>query len=487
MSDDKDLKKEEKEKISENENIDADDTKANLDDSFLDLFEQEMLSSSDQGLEKITIESDSDSTDDEYTDKIEQYIDNADVDVDINEIKDTSGIDDLDIDFDNIDVSKIDLSKLKIKGIDVDNIKIGFDLDKLKLENYKIDIDKINTDNIKFDNINLDLGTIISFEENLSELKKMNILLTSPVKGFYGFFFVNPYQELRNAFKKTYMQIIQLTRPAEAFKTQLKSKDFIDGKDILEVQKQIVSKKSEKSTDDKDFEAKVDKELELELGENWNSSDNKEEAEDSSNNSKEKSSSNTSNKLLSKVFNLLLSIFRFFRGLYLRISLMSIKAKFVILVHTILIVSFSYLVNEYSASFIKLVWSTRNIETKVEDTSLLNLAKTSKNPNKRLIGPVVTIDKIICSFMDKVDNQKSRQLEISLYVEVESHEVQTELYNNVSKIKSGIISLVGSKDLFKMSSPVTKEHLKIEIINFINKNLKTGKAIKVFYKTFVIN
>jgi len=460
MDDSKDLKKEPESKLDQDK----------LDDSFLDIFEKEILESS-KDTEKLNIENIA--TVDEYTLKIEEYIDNSDIDIDVNNIDENKLINDLDINLDNIDLSKIDLNKLKIEGLDVDKIKIGFDLNKLKLDDYKIDINKIDTDNIKFDNINLDLGSIISFTENINEIKKMNLLLTAPVKGFYGFFFINPYQELRNAFKKTYNQIIQLARPAEAFKNNLQSNEIIDAKDILEVQKDIL-KEEIINPIDKDIENTVQAELKAELGANWDKEETKK------NQKKETKNIKTTNKFK----NFIIFLYKSIRGSYLRLSLISFSAKLVIIVHSLFFVFTIYFLVKHFDIIVKTLWPKKQAVV-IEDTSLLNLARKSLDHNKRLPGPVVSIDRILSTFQD-TSNNVTKKIEISLYIELENHEVQNELYSISSRIKDKIISILGDENISKLIIPINKEHLKVKILQAINNELKQGKAISIYYKNFII-
>lgn len=465
---DKDLKSEAGVKKEE-------ETTKTVDDSFLDIFEQEMLST---GSEKLSLELDA--SDDEYTEKIEQYLDNSEIDIDVSKLSDSTPLEELDIDFDNIDLSKIDLSKLRVKGIDLENINIGFDLDKLKLSDYRINPDKINLDNINFDNISLDLGTIISFKDNIKQLKKMNILLPAPIKGPFGYFISNPYQELRNTFKKSYNEILQLTRPAEAFKEQLKGNELIDAKELLNVQKQIASKK-ESIIKNTELDEKVDDELKKELGENWDNTESVLQEVDAGKNDKQQSKT-VKNCLPT---NIIFLIFRFIKGLYLRISLMSFKAKFFILSHLAFILFAVNLAYKNLDLINKKIWSEKRVEKVVEDRSLITLAKNSLNPNKRLPGPIVTINDITCTYQDKADNLKNKKLKINLFVEMENHDAQKELYNISSRIKDGVITLIGKKNAFQLSLQITKSHLKIEILDLINKELKTGKALNVYFKDFL--
>lgn len=469
------MKEEKDDKNLDEKTPDVDEEKKSVDESFLDIFEQEMLGT---GSEKLSLELDT--SDDEYTEKIEQYLDNSDIDLDVAKVTESINLEDLDIDFENIDLSKIDLAKLKVKGMDIDNINIGFDLDKLKLQDYRINTDKINLDNINFDNISLDLGSIISFHDNIKQLKKMNILLTAPIKGPYGYFISNPYQELRNAFKKSYNEILQLTRPAEAFKQQLKGNEMIDAKDLLGVQKQIASKKHA-ANENTEFDDKVDDELKKELGENWNDTDAV------STDVKDSEADKKSVKPSSKSINFFILLYRFIRGTFLRISLMSFRAKFFILFHVAFILFVADFAQKNISKITQTIWQKREVKETNQDTSLVYLAKNSMNPNKRLPGPIVTINDITCSFQDKADNLKNKKLKINLFVEMENHEVQKELYDINSKIKDGIITLVGNKNAFQLSLQITKSHLKIEILDLINKELKTGKALNVYFKDFLFD
>jgi len=441
-----------------------------LDDSFLDIFEKEILQSS-KDTEKLNI--DNISSEDEYTLKIEEYIDNTDIDVDLENTDENKLLEDLNINIDNLDLSKIDINKLKIQGLDVDKIKIGFDLNKLKLEDYKIDINKIDIDNIKFDNINLDLGSIISFTDNINEIKKMNLLLTAPVKGFYGYFFINPYQELRNAFKKTYNQIIQLARPAEAFKNNLQSNEIIDGKALLEVQKDILKEKTDDTNLDNEIQNKVEEELKQELGVNWDKEI-----------SKKSKNENIKKEKVNFLKNIFIFLYKSLRGTYLRLYLISFSAKFVIIVHSLLFILSFYFLYTYFDIIIKTLWPKKQTIV-LEDTSLLSLARKSMDPNKRLPGPIATIERILSTFTD-TKNNITKKIEISIYIELENHEVQNELYNISNRLKDKIVSLLGDEDPDALIIPMNKEHLKIKILETINNELKEGKAISIYYKNFII-
>ncbi|MBN1114439.1 MAG: flagellar basal body-associated FliL family protein [Oligoflexia bacterium] len=462
------------------------DTDEGLDDSFLANFEDAMLKETETGAQVQKVEIKHDETQakldttvsDDHTTQVIDMIDRSGLDVDVKKVETVDSIKNLELDFEKIDLSAIDLAKLNVDSLETDSVKIGFDLSKINLQDFEVNIEEVDIDNIDFDKIHIDLGGIVSFEEAEKEIKKSNVLLPAPVRGFYGRLFLNPIQEFRNAFGKSYNEILQIARPAEAYRRQIEEGIIIEADDIIKMHKGKKAPKPEGNEDSDATETEADKiaeqELKESLGQDWDKIEEKpKDAEE-----KEKRKFD-----ISKI---IAGFFRSVRSFYLRVFLISWLSKFLLLTHFVLGAVAVYYFSTNAMDIIKKIYSTRDSQEEIVDSLEIQAIKT-KDPHKRIPGAYASIPKLMGSFTDPGTKTGTRMFQMGIFVELESYETQEEFTQKAVLIKDRLITYLNNVKYTEIRSTLGKERLKGELQAIINQNLKKGKAISIYYSDFVIN
>jgi flagellar basal body-associated protein FliL len=482
-----------------------------VDDNFLSDFENLMLvSAPDQGetkqvqTEKVKLAEEKVSLNPviaEHQKQVEDMIERSGLDVELKKISSIDNVQNINLDFDRLDINSIDLSKLDIKFEEPVDLKIGFDLNKINVSELQVNLDEVDINNIDFTKIKVDLGQIVSFDDATKEIKKRNILLPSPVRGLYGKLIANPFQELRNAFKKSYKEILQVARPGEAFQKQIEEGLIINTDDIIEAHKKAEEKREAKHAEDAkakvaknektnvELEKLAEQQLTEELGNDWNKIP---EAEKKTEGKKEEQPAPLEKKRFSvqvtkkHFFSFLNIAYHKTRSLYLRIYLISWTAKVLIVMHFVLAAASVFIVVSKLSVLMDFVSSTRmRVEKKTGDIE--ELTDDIKQPHKRLPGPLVSIERIVGSFRDDKNTNGTRLFQISLYIETSDEETQEEIKSRIDFFRDKIVKYFNSLNTKDTEGSLGKERLKFQLLSSINDDLKKGQAVSIYFSEFIMN
>ncbi len=112
-----------------------------------------------------------------------------------------------------------------------------------------------------------------------------------------------------------------------------------------------------------------------------------------------------------------------------------------------------------------------------------NDIKASRRKVSLKVGPMFALNKFIVNLLSE---NGRRYLKLEVNLELETEELLVELNTKIPVIRDIIIRISSSKNLEEISTEKGKDKLKDQIVAEINKNLKDGKIVNVFFTDFVI-